>query len=188
MPVVRGLVAVLMLVGFATIAMGEEKGKTEAPVPFSVVRPILLKHCISCHDAKEAEGKLVMETYASLMKGGENGVVIVAGKASESALIKQVEYREKPFMPPAKKGDRLSAEEVGVLRAWIDAGAKGPGPGEDVAMVRTLPKIAPTTAPRRAVYALAYEPKAKLLAAAVLNEVEVALGGNAGDCRNVRRA
>ena len=180
MPVIQvGVFAVLMLMGFATIAIGEETAKTKAPVPFSivvpfsVVRPIFVKHCISCHDAKQAEGKLVMETYALLMKGGEDGVVIVAGKADESALIKQVAYQEKPFMPPPKKGERLSAEEVGLLRAWIDSGAKGPGPGEDVAMVRTLPKVAPTTAPRRAVYAMGYEPKAKLLAVAALSDVEL---------------
>lgn len=170
---IRGIFVMAILVAFATVAMGAEKEKIKAPVPFNSVRPIFIKHCISCHDAKEAEGKLVMETYASLMKGGEDGAVIVPGKASESPLIAQVEYADKPFMPPPKKGERLSKEEVTLLRAWIDAGAAGPPPGEDIAMVRTLPKVAPLTAPRRAVYALAYEPKQKLIAAAVLNEVEL---------------
>jgi hypothetical protein len=173
MPVISGIVAALTLIVFATIAMGAEAAKTKAPVPFNSVRPIFIKHCISCHDAKEAEGKLVMETFASLMKGGEDGAVIVPGKASESPLIAQVSYEDKPFMPPPKKGERLSAQEVALLRSWVDSGAKGPPPGEDVAMVRTLPKVAPVTAPRRAVYALAYEPKQKLIAAAVLNEVEL---------------
>ncbi len=173
-----------MLVAFATFALGQEKDKITRPVPlnasvdkkavpFSTVRPIFIKHCISCHDAKEAEGKLVMETYASLMKGGEDGVVIVPGKASESPLIAQVEYAEKPFMPPPKKGERLSKEDVATLRAWIDSGATGPAAGEDVAMVRTVPKISPVTAPRRAVYSAVYSPANKLVAVAVLNEVEL---------------
>src|SRR5213078_1004970 len=66
-------------------------------VPFSKIRPILVKHCIGCHDAKEAEGGLVMENYSSLMKGGDDGAAIVAGKADQSPLIRQVEYKDKPF-------------------------------------------------------------------------------------------
>lgn len=173
MPAIRGICAALMLVGFATVAIGAEAGKTKAPVPFTVVRPIFIKHCISCHDAKEAEGKLVMETYASLIKGGEDGPVIVPGKASESPLIKQVEYSEKPFMPPPKKGERLSKEDVATLRAWIDSGAASPAAGEDVAMVRTVPKISPVTAPRRAIYSAVYSPASKIVAIAVLSEVEL---------------
>jgi len=95
-------------------------------VTYKQVQPIFAKHCLSCHDAKEAEGKLVMETFAGLMKGGEDGAAIVPGKADESPLIQQVEHKEKPFMPPPKKGDRLSAEETALLRRWIDAGAAGP--------------------------------------------------------------
>src|SRR5258706_12302308 len=96
------------------------------PVPYKQVQPIFAKHCLSCHDAKEAEGKLVMETYASLMKGGEDGPAIVPGKAEESPLIQLVEHKEKPFMPPPKKGDKLSTEEIALLRRWIDFEAPWP--------------------------------------------------------------
>src|SRR2546430_1864148 len=106
----------------------------KSPIPYKQVQPIFAKHCLSCHDAKEAEGKLVMETYASLMKGGEDGAAIIPGKADESPLIQQVEHKEKPFMPPPKKGDRLSPEEIALLRRWIDSGAPGPPAGEDIAI------------------------------------------------------
>src|SRR6266498_4044902 len=64
-------------------------------ISYKQVQPIFAKHCLSCHDAKEAEGKLIMETYASLMKGGEDGPAIIPGKADESPLIQQVEHKEK---------------------------------------------------------------------------------------------
>src|SRR2546429_2371003 len=142
-------------------------------VPFSKIRPILAKHCIGCHDAKEAEGGLVMENYSSLMNGGDDGAAIVAGKADQSPLIRQVEYKDKPFMPPAKKNDRLSAAEIALLRQWIDGGAKGPAAGEDatIAVVAAVPKVAPQTAPRRAVPAMGYGPKKKLLAGGAPNRV-----------------
>ena len=156
------------------------RAEDQAPVTYKQVQTIFAKHCLSCHDAKEAEGKLVMETFAGLMKGGEDGPAIVPGKAEESPLIQQVEHKEKPFMPPPKKGDRLSGEEIALLRRWIDGGAVGPAAGEDVPIValKTLHKVQPTTAPRRAVNAMAYEPKSKLLALAVLNEIELRLPEN----------
>ncbi|MDB5319873.1 MAG: repeat-containing protein [Phycisphaerales bacterium] len=155
-------------------ALADEK----SPVTYKQVQPIFAKHCLNCHDAKEAEGKLVMETYASLMKGGEDGPAIIPGKANESPLIQQVEHKEKPFMPPPKKGDQLSPEEIALLRRWINLGAQGPVAGEDVAVARALPKVDPKTAPRRAVNAMAYDAKSKLLALAVLNEIELRLPEN----------
>src|SRR5579884_4116176 len=96
---------------------------------YAQVRLIFQKHCLACHDAKQREGELVMETFAGLMKGGENGSPVVPGKADESPLVKQIERREKPYMPPKKAKDTLSAEEISLIRAWIDAGATGPKAG-----------------------------------------------------------
>src|SRR5687767_3171489 len=135
------------------------------PVTYSQARAVFTKHCLSCHDSKEAEGQFVMETHESLMKGGENGAAIMPGKAADSPLVKQIEHREKPFMPPPRKAKKLSDEEIALVRAWIDAGAPGPlaGDGSSHATV-TVPKIEPKVSPRKSVAALAWEPKAKLLA------------------------
>src|SRR6476661_2626967 len=70
---------------------------------YSQVHALFAKHCLSCHDAKEAEGGLVLETHASLLKGGDTGPAIVPGKSADSLLVRQIEHREKPFMPPPKK-------------------------------------------------------------------------------------
>src|SRR5215216_5452572 len=164
-------ITVLLLILAATVRVFA----ADAAPTYKDIRPILAKHCLSCHDPKEAEGKLLLDTHANLIKGGESGPAIIPGKSSDSPLIKQVEHKEKPFMPPPKKGDRLTGDEIALLRKYIDAGAKPPAPGEDtpIAAAPTLPKIDSKAPPRRAVHAMAYDPKAKLLALAVLNEVEL---------------
>jgi len=151
-----------------------------APAPkaptYSQVRAIFAGKCLSCHDAKEAESDLVMETYASLMKGGEKGRDIIPGKADESRLVQQIEHRAKPFMPPPKKADALPAVEIALIRAWIDAGAPGPSADEIAsAGSPTTPvvKVSPKVAIRRPVLALASDDKADFAAAARPGAVEV---------------
>src|SRR4051812_7220455 len=96
----------------------------EPAMTYAQVHAIFAKHCLACHDTKEAEGGFVMETYASLMKGGDDGPAIVPGKASDSPLVAMIEQTKKPFMPPPKKAPKLSATDIALVRAWIDAGAK----------------------------------------------------------------
>ena len=92
------------------------------------VLPILKRNCLACHNATDAEGELVLETPATILKGGENGPVVVRGKGAESPLLKSATRETKPFMPP--KNNKVGAEilkpdELAVLSAWIDQGATG---------------------------------------------------------------
>jgi WD40 repeat protein/mono/diheme cytochrome c family protein len=153
-------------------------GAAEAPatVTYSQVRAVFVKHCISCHDAKEAEGKLVMESYELLMKGGEDGAAIIPGKADQSSLVQQIEHKTKPFMPPKKAKDTLAPEEIATIRRWIDQGAPGPAPGEvlsPVAPLVVIPKIEPKGVPRKPVRAIVWSPQAKLAAIARDAQIEL---------------
>ena len=91
------------------------------------IRPILENNCYDCHDADKQKGKLRLDEVAGILKGGDSGEpVFVRGKSLESSLIKHVTSQNpKEMMPP--KGDRLTAGQIGLLRAWIDAGAGMPG-------------------------------------------------------------
>ncbi len=91
------------------------------------VRPILERHCFDCHSQDEAKGGLRLDTTAGLLRGGESGEpLLVAGRSAESYLLRRVTTDNVPQrMPPAEAP--LSADEVAVLRAWIDGGAKLPG-------------------------------------------------------------
>jgi hypothetical protein len=101
------------------------------PAPRSVdyekdVRPILAKSCIRCHGEKAAKGGLVLDQKAEALQGGDNGPAIVPGKSDDSRLIRYVAGVEDTVMPPENAGKSLTPEQVGVLRAWIDQGAKWP--------------------------------------------------------------
>src|SRR6185503_111098 len=146
--------------------------KAEAP-SFGKVYEIFATNCTSCHNPKELKGELNLESYDGLMKGGETGPSVVAGKPMESLLLNVIEHKTKPFMPPPKKARKLADAEIAVVRAWIEAGAKGLPPGETLPRILAVPKIAPKVAPRKAIQSIAYEPKSKLLALARLGEVEL---------------
>jgi len=69
-----------------------------------------------------------MATFASLMKGGTNGPVIVPGKPDESKLIQLIESGE---MPPKDKGTAVADDDKAGIREWIANGANFDGPDED---------------------------------------------------------
>src|SRR5687767_12556022 len=89
------------------------------------------KHCLDCHNAKDAEGQLILESYDLLMKGGESGADVIPGKSAESVLVKTVEGTwekdgKRKIMPPGAKRKKLDSTEITLIKAWIDAGAKRP--------------------------------------------------------------
>jgi WD40 repeat protein len=85
------------------------------------VLPILRDKCLSCHNQDKKSGGLVLNTYTSLMEGGGAGSAIEPGNPDESYLLKLVEHRMQPSMPP--KSPKLPAEQLATLRQWIAAGA-----------------------------------------------------------------
>ena len=96
------------------------------PVEFAKdVQPIFEASCWNCHGPKKSESGLRLDERAAALKGGDHGVVIVPGRSAESLLIQAVAGVHEELKMP-KKGERLTAEQVGVLRAWVDQGAKMP--------------------------------------------------------------
>jgi hypothetical protein len=85
------------------------------------VHPILAEHCYKCHSGEKRKGGLLMSTRESLLKGSENGPVVVEGKADKSLLIELITTQDEDLIMPSK-GRRLNDAEVATLRAWINAG------------------------------------------------------------------
>ena len=149
----------------------------QAAPDFSAVYRLLDERCIECHATDDNEAGLVLETFDGLMKGGETGVAIVPGKSAESLLVKYLRGEvekdgKKKFMPPGKR-EKLSAEDIALIAAWIDAGAKPPAAGTVAVREIRVPKIAPKVAPRLAVTALAFSEKQKLIAVGRYGTVEL---------------
>ena len=89
------------------------------------VRPIFQRACIRCHGPDKQKSEFRLDVRQSALTGGESYAPnIVPGKSADSPLVKMVAGIGDVTMPP--EGDRLSAEEIGLLRAWIDQGAKWP--------------------------------------------------------------
>lgn len=88
------------------------------------VFPVLETHCVSCHTADDAEGGLVMETFAGLLRGGKSGASITAGVPDSSRLLLMASGKMEPKMPPDDEG--LSESELELLSRWIEQGAHGP--------------------------------------------------------------
>jgi mono/diheme cytochrome c family protein len=87
------------------------------------IKPILEASCIKCHGRGRSKGEFRIDTRETLLKGGETGPAAVPGKSVESQVIELVMGFDPDNTMP-KKGSRLSRDQIGVLRAWIDQGLK----------------------------------------------------------------
>lgn len=96
----------------------------EALVYTDVVKPILQTRCYSCHGPKKQKAGLRMDDSARLLKGGEDGPVLIAGDAAKSELIKSIllPREDKKHMPPKEK-PQLTKAQIALLHWWIDQGA-----------------------------------------------------------------
>ncbi len=92
------------------------------------IQPIFEKSCFRCHGPEKPKSRFRLDNRESALKGGESGVDIFPGDSGKSPLIHYVAgLVEDMEMPPAGKGDPLTAEQIGLLRAWIDQGANWSG-------------------------------------------------------------
>ncbi len=94
----------------------------------AVIKPIFDHSCVKCHGAEKPKGKLRLDSREGALKGGEDGKVIVPGKATESQMLLGISHQGDPdlHMPPPNNKAKippLTPEEIGLIRAWIDQGA-----------------------------------------------------------------
>jgi len=150
---IRFLLLPALIVALMPNAIG-----AEPPSYAKQINPFFSRYCVECHNHEEPKAGLNLETYKSLLQGSENGAVLTPGKADASRIVRLVEHKDKPFMPPKKA--KQPGPEIALLRAWIDAGAK-----EDAAIRITVPEIRPKAPVAPPVAALAYHPGGQIIAA-----------------------
>jgi hypothetical protein len=92
------------------------------------IKPIFDVACLKCHDSTKPKqaAKLSLDTLAGALKGSRDGKVIVAGDSGKSDLVLSVAHIGDPdtFMPKGKGAQKLTDDQIGLIRAWIDQGAK----------------------------------------------------------------
>jgi Planctomycete cytochrome C len=113
------------------------------------IHPIFEDACVRCHGEQRPKAQLQLTTLEGTLKGSKDGKVVVAGQSEKSPLVFAVSQIDgKISMPPKPRGPRpgaaanggtnapvapvadahpwkaLTPEQVGLIRAWIDQGAK----------------------------------------------------------------
>jgi cytochrome c553 len=89
------------------------------------VAPILAARCLTCHGNDNPRANLRIDTFAGIIKGGDSGPLLVPNNPAESLLIQRISASGSERMP--KRGNPLSADEIGKITAWIASGAKFTG-------------------------------------------------------------
>ncbi len=134
----RCSIGLIVLLSFCGPAQSGDK-----PDPASIeffenrIRPVLVKHCYSCHSQDAArtgklKGGLRLDSRASVHKGGDNGPVLVPGKPAASLLIKALHYKEDDLQMPPK--GKLPEAVIADLETWIKLGAADPRQGPEVVL------------------------------------------------------
>ncbi|MEZ6071034.1 MAG: DUF1553 domain-containing protein [Pirellulales bacterium] len=91
------------------------------------IKPLFAVKCGTCHGALEQEAGLRLDAGTLILAGGDSGAIVVPGDASASSLIARVASDDiDQRMPPEGEGEPLSAEQIALVTAWIDAGAVAP--------------------------------------------------------------
>ena len=94
------------------------------------IKPIFDTSCVKCHSGDKAKARLHMDSLEGVLKGTKEGKIVTPGDSAKSWLVKSVAHINKDpegWMPPPhnKAGIKaLTPEQIGLIRAWIDQGAK----------------------------------------------------------------
>jgi mono/diheme cytochrome c family protein len=93
------------------------------------IQPIFQQSCVKCHGAEKPKAKLRLDSLDGILKGGEDGKVVKPGSSADSMLVHNIAHIGDPddYMPPPKNKagiPPLKTEQIALIRAWIDQGAK----------------------------------------------------------------
>jgi mono/diheme cytochrome c family protein len=94
------------------------------------IKPIFDSSCVKCHSGDKPKAKLGLDSLAGALKGDRDGKVIITGDSAKSLLVLSVAHLtddKDTWMPPVKNKAGiapLTPEQIGLIRAWIDQGAK----------------------------------------------------------------
>jgi hypothetical protein len=131
----------------------------------------IVGRCVDCHGLKKQESGFRLDTLADILGGGDHGPAVVPGKSADSLLVQVVAGLHADIAKMPKKGEPLTATDIGMLRAWIDQGAHWPdSPKRQAASGADHWAFQPVKRPKAT--------KAKLEASRVPNEIDGFIGAH----------
>jgi uncharacterized membrane protein len=130
-------VALTATLGLAITAAAQDAAATLSPastkqgVTYATdIKTILDASCAKCHSGDKPKARLKLDSLEDALKGGKDGKVITPGDSANSFVVKSVAHLtadHDTWMPPLnnRAGIKpLTPEQIGLIRAWIDQGAK----------------------------------------------------------------
>jgi hypothetical protein len=126
------LVVLATATTFALTAVAElPPAATKTGVTYATdIKAIFDTSCVKCHSGNRPKARLHMETLAGVLKGTKEGPIVTPGDSAGSYLIKCVAHLnsdQETWMPPLRNKagiQPLTPDQIGLIRAWIDQGAK----------------------------------------------------------------
>lgn len=112
----------------APVTLPENLAAGEWQVYNHVVAPILATRCYECHRGSNFKGKLVLDRWDGLVRGGASGALFVTGQPNDSLVMTRLRLplSHDDHMPPRRK-PQPSETEIALLHRWIEAGAPSEG-------------------------------------------------------------
>ena len=125
----RGLISLALVSSLgATVLAG-----AETKIDFKrQVQPLLAQRCYECHGEKKQKSGVRFDRKSAAFKGGDSGKpALVAGHSADSPLLQRILSTDpEEMMPP--KGEKLSTDQIALLKQWIDEGATWPDDASSV--------------------------------------------------------
>jgi uncharacterized membrane protein len=130
-------VALTATLGLAIAAVAQDAAATMPPastkqgVTYATdIKAILDASCAKCHSGDKPKARLKLDTLEGTLKGSKDGPILKAGDSANSFIVKSVAHLtgdHDAWMPPLHNKANiapLTADQIGLIRAWIDQGAK----------------------------------------------------------------
>jgi hypothetical protein len=127
--------AAAIAIGFAVAASAEDAKlpppSTKTGVTYATdIKPIFDASCVKCHSGDHPKARLHMDTLEGVLKGTKQGPILKSGDSANSFIVKSIAHQteeQDSWMPPLKNRagiKPLTDDQIGLIRAWIDQGAK----------------------------------------------------------------
>lgn len=156
---------------FAALPVAEQDSKIQVSFQKDI-RPVLKNNCLPCHNKTRSKGDVNLETPEDILKGNDDGPLVVPGKPEESYLfLVSAHIEEDSIMPPAKNkvsARNLSPKELGLMSLWIKQGAKADKKEEIKLEWQSV-----QTAIHDPIFAVALSPNGQFVATGRSNRVDV---------------
>lgn len=93
------------------------------------IAPILSARCGNCHGSDNPRGRLDLTSFATMKRGGQNGVLLVPKQAQRSLMMLRLVTQDAQARMP-KNGNALDRPELEKIYTWINQGAIFDGDNE----------------------------------------------------------